>query len=368
MDLLIIFLLVLVAAICLAFFFKISNDRQQNNLRQMLQDQKQQQYKDMQMFKENIDQNLYHFEHSLINSLKQDLHSLNSTTYERLMTIEKQVNSGIQQSFEKTNQSFNSLIKQMTKIDQTQESLRSLALDINSLQNVLTDKKTRGTWGEAELYDLLANIYGENDHQYMKQYRLSNGCIVDAVLFASDPLGIICIDSKFPMENFNRMMDANLSKEEQSKAQQIFRKDVIKHIDDIATKYLIPEETADIAYMFVPAEAIFAKIYAQFDDIIQHAYKQHVFIVSPTTLMAYITAIKAIYLEQKRNEKTKLIQQEFIKLAKEFERFEQRYDNINKDFEKTYKDLQNLAVTYQKIITRFKQIEQVQIKEEENDI
>lgn len=367
MDILIVLLIVLICIICLALINKINNDHQQSNLKQLLQEQKQQQYKDMQMFKDNIDQNLYNFEHSLINSLKQDLHSLNSTTYERLITIEKQVSSGIQQSFEKTNQSFNNLIKQMTKIDQTQESLRTLALDINSLQNVLTDKKTRGTWGEAELYDLLANIYGENDHQYMKQYRLSNGYIVDAVLFASEPLGIICIDSKFPMENFNRMMDDNLNKEEQNKAQLVFRKDVIKHIDDIATKYIIPEETADIAYMFVPAEAVFAKIYGQFDDVVQHAYNQHVFIVSPTTLMAYITAIKAIYLDQKRNEKVKLIQQEFLKLAKEFERFEQRYDNINKDFEKTYKDMQNLAITYQKIIARFKQIEQVEIKDEEND-
>ena len=367
MDVLII-IFVLIILLFIAILFKFYNDRQQAIFKQSLQEFQKQQYQDIRNIQDNLDQNLYDFEHKLVNSLKQDMHLLNNTTYDRLVTIENQLHSSLQQTYEKTNRSFNDLLKQMTKIDVTQESLKTLAKDINSLQNVLTDKKSRGTWGEIELYTLLSNIYGDNDHQYMKQYRLSNGNIADAVIFASEPLGIICIDSKFPLENFNRMMNDNINEQERIKARQALRKDIIKHIDDISSKYIIAQETAEIAFMFVPAEAIFAYIYGKLDDVVQHAYNAHVFIVSPTTLMAYITAIKAIYLQQERNSKVKLIQQEFVKLSKEFERFMQRYDNINKDFEKTYKDMQDLLITNQKIINRFKQIEQVKLKDEDNDI
>lgn len=367
MDVLII-ILVFIILLFIAILFKFYNDRQQAIFKQSLQEFQKQQYQDIRNIQDNLDQNLYDFEHKLVNSLKQDMHLLNNTTYDRLVTIENQLHSSLQQTYEKTNRSFNDLLKQMTKIDVTQESLKTLAKDINSLQNVLTDKKSRGTWGEIELYTLLSNIYGDNDHQYMKQYRLSNGNIADAVIFASEPLGIICIDSKFPLENFNRMMNDNNSEQERLRAKQALRKDIIKHIDDISSKYIIPQETAEIAFMFVPAEAIFAYIYGKLDDAIQHAYNSHVFIVSPTTLMAYITAIKAIYIQQERNSKVKLIQLEFVKLSKEFERFAQRYDNINKDFEKTYKDMQDLLITNQKIINRFKQIEQVKLKDEDNDI
>lgn len=367
MDILII-ILVFIILLFIAILFKFYNDRQQAIFKQSLQEFQKQQYQDIRNIQDNLDQNLYDFEHKLVNSLKQDMHLLNNTTYDRLVTIENQLHSSLQQTYEKTNRSFNDLLKQMTKIDVTQESLKTLAKDINSLQNVLTDKKSRGTWGEIELYTLLSNIYGDNDHQYMKQYRLSNGNIADAVIFASEPLGIICIDSKFPLENFNRMMNDNNSEQERLKAKQALRKDIIKHIDDISSKYIISQETAEIAFMFVPAEAIFAYIYGKLDDVIQHAYNSHVFIVSPTTLMAYITAIKAIYIQQERNSKVKLIQLEFVKLSKEFERFAQRYDNINKDFEKTYKDMQDLLITNQKIINRFKQIEQVKLKDEDNDI
>ena len=367
MDVLII-IFVLIILLFIAILFKFYNDRQQAIFKQSLQEFQKQQYQDIRNIQDNLDQNLYDFEHKLVNSLKQDMHLLNNTTYDRLVTIENQLHSSLQQTYEKTNRSFNDLLKQMTKIDVTQESLKTLAKDINSLQNVLTDKKSRGTWGEIELYTLLSNIYGDNDHQYMKQYRLSNGNIADAVIFASEPLGIICIDSKFPLENFNSMMNDNINEQERIKARQALSKDIIKHIDDISSKYIIAQETAEIAFMFVPAEAIFAYIYGKLDDVIQHAYNSHVFIVSPTTLMAYITAIKAIYIQQERNSKVKLIQLEFVKLSKEFERFAQRYDNINKDFEKTYKDMQDLLITNQKIINRFKQIEQVKLKDEDNDI
>ena len=178
MDVLII-IFVLIILLFIAILFKFYNDRQQAIFKQSLQEFQKQQYQDIRNIQDNLDQNLYDFEHKLVNSLKQDMHLLNNTTYDRLVTLENQLHSSLQQTYEKTNRSFNDLLKQMTKIDVTQESLKTLAKDINSLQNVLTDKKSRGTWGEIELYTLLSNIYGDNDHQYMKQYRLCNGNISD---------------------------------------------------------------------------------------------------------------------------------------------------------------------------------------------
>ncbi len=317
---------------------------------------------DIDCLKQQIQQDLNRFQTMMTTSMKGDLNQLNETTVTRLVTIEKKVNESLLHGFEKTSRAFSSVLEQMAKIDQTQENLKSLSSNITSLQNVLTDKKTRGTWGEIELYSILESVFGNNNARFAKQYKLSNGAIADCVLFAPEPLGKIMIDSKFPLENYNRLLDAQGNKEEEQRAQNNFKKDVMKHIKDIASKYIIPGETAEIAYMFIPAEAVFAEIYGHFDEVIQLSYASKVYLVSPTTLMAYITAIKAIYLGQERNDRVVEIQEEFIKLSREFERYNQRFTTVVKDFDKTHKDLHQVAITSDKIVKRFKQIEDVELE------
>ena len=146
--------------------------------------------------------------------------------------------------------------------------------------------------------------------------------------------------------------------------QNEFKKDVQKHIKAIASKYIISNETMNIAYMFVPAEAVFAYIYATFNDVIEYSYKNHVYIVSATTLMAYITALKSLMLEQKRDKKMKELAIEYDKLADEFDRFNQRYQNVYKDFDKLYKDMQSLCITTDKMINKFERISNVDLKGE----
>lgn len=313
--------------------------------------------------KQQMMQDLLLFQTNILNSIKGDFNQLNESTVNRLVNIETKVNESLLQGFERTNKAFTNVLEQMARIDETQQNLKSLSANITSLQNVLTDKKTRGTYGEIELYSILESVFGNNEHRFSRQVKLSNDSIADCVLHAPQPLGDIVIDSKFPLENFNRMFDENVSSQDLVKIKADFKKDVAKHIKDIKTKYIIPGETAEMAYMFIPAEAIFAEIYGHYDDLIQMSYELKVYLVSPTTLMAYITAIKAIYLGQERNDRVIEIQQEFVRLSREFERFSDRFASVTRDFDKTYRDMQNVNITSDKIIKRFKQIEAVQLDE-----
>lgn len=344
--------------------------RQEKLIKKLLNQNILETNQDLQSLKDQLNRELYVFHNEISRSLKEDLNLLNVNTSSSLNYVQKSMHEGLNSGFNKTNEAFLEMSKQLVSIDETQKHLSSLSQDIIALQNVLTDKKTRGIYGEVELYSILKTAYGLDTKAYMKQFKLSNNNIADAVVFAPKPLEKIVIDSKFPLENYLRMYDKHLSKAQQQKAEKQFERDITKHINDIASKYIIKGETADMAFMFIPAEAIFSEIYARFDGVVSLSYKQKVFLVSPTTLMAYITAIKAIYLGQQQNEKVDLIQKEFIKLSVEFERFEKRYSDVSNSFKKTYRDLNDVNITASKIINRFKEIEAVDLesnKEYENE-
>lgn len=303
------------------------------------------------------------FQNLLMQSLRSDLNILNENTTQRLFAMEKNMNEGLHQQVESTHSAFLNISKQMIKIDETQKNLQELSYHINDLQAVLNDKKTRGIFGEIELYALMENVMGLHQERYAKQYKLSNGSIVDAILFAKEPMGCIAIDSKFPLENYNRIMDNNASKADVQRYTSLFTQDVKKHIKTIADKYIIANETAEFAFMFIPAEAIFSFIHASLADVVKYSFEQKVYLVSPTTLMAYITAIKAIYMGQQRSEHMVEIQEELKKLAVEFERFEKRIQVVSNDNEKLYQDMKMISITANKIITRFQAIQDVDLDE-----
>lgn len=332
--------------------------------RRELDEMKTQIQDDMSELKERMNHDLMMFQNSVVHSMREDMTLMNESTARRLNRIELSVSESLLKGFEKTNQSFVLMSEQMARIDQTQKNLKDLSENIISLENILTDKKMRGTFGEIQLYSLLENVFGLEGQHYHKQVKLSNGCIADCVLSAPSPLNHLVVDSKFPLENYNRMMESAVSSDAYKKAAQDFRKDVKNHIRAIADKYLIPFETADFACMFIPAEAVFAQIVSHFDDLVQYSYECKVYLVSPTTMMAYLNAIKAFYLNQERSEKVEEIQSEVTKLSKEFERFIQRWQTVTKDFDKLQTDIKNIDITADKIIRRFQQIESVELNEE----
>src|SRR5699024_2419996 len=197
----------------------------------------------------------------LSRSLNEDCTKLNEQVEIRLLAVNEKVNERLDQNFEKTNKTFMNVIERLSKIDEAQKKIETLSTDIVSLQSILTDKKTRGIFGEVNLKHILSSVFGErNDTIYRLQYTLSTSVIAVCVLFAPEPLGTIAIDSKFPLEHYQMMVDKKLSQNVRDNYEKMFKQDMKKHIDAISSKYIIPGETADQAILFLPAEAIFAEV------------------------------------------------------------------------------------------------------------
>ena len=311
----------------------------------------------------NTMKELQSFKDDLNKSLHSDFEHLNEQVEKRLLAVNEQVNLRLDQNFEKTNKTFTNVIERLSKIDEAQKKIDILSSDIISLQSILTDKKTRGIYGEVHLKHLMSNIFGEkNDNIYRLQYPLPNGTVVDCILFAPSPLGTIGIDSKFPLEHYQKMVDRKLSKEERLIAEKQFKLDVKKHIDAIADKYIIEGVTSRQAIMFLPAEAIFAEINAYHQDLVDYAYRRRVFITSPTTLISTLTVIQMIIKNMEKDKYTSIIHEELNKLGLEFARYKERWDKLSKSIQTVNKDVENVSITTDKISKKFTSINQVDIK------
>ena len=312
----------------------------------------------------NMIKELNSFKDNLSKNLNDDFSKLNDNVERRLLAINEQVNERINQNFEKTNKTFTSVIERLSKIDEAQKKIDSLGADIISLQSVLTDKKTRGIYGEVNLNHILSNVFGEkNDAIYKLQYTLPNGTIADSILFAPAPLGTIVIDSKFPLENYQMMVNKDLSKQEREQAAKAFKADVKKHIDAISSKYIIPSVTSDQAIMFLPAEAIFAEINAYHADLIEYSYRKRVWITSPTTLISTLTVIQMIIKNMEKDKYTSIIHEELNKLSLEFARYKERWDKLSKSIQTVNKDIENVSITTEKITKKFETINKVEFND-----
>ena len=206
-----------------------------------------------------------------------------------------------------------------------------------------------------------ANAFGTNSGVFDIQHKMSNGFIADALLYAPAPLGTIAIDSKFPLENYERMTNKKLTHEERVAAEKQFKVDFRKHIDAISSKYIIPGETAGEAIMFLPAEAIFAEVNAYHTDILNYAYAKKVWITSPTTLMSTLTVIEMILKNMERDKYAKIIHDELNKLAVEFDRYKERWDKLARNINTVSKSVEELNTTSEKISRRFDSINKVEV-------
>lgn len=303
------------------------------------------------------------FKNDINKEQNDNFNKLNETIERRLLAINEKVNERLDQNFEKTNKTFMNVIERLSKIDEAQKKIETLSTDIVSLQSILTDKKTRGIYGEVTLTHILSNVFGEkNDNIYRLQYKLSNGTIADSVVFAPEPLGTIIIDSKFPLEHYELMVDKKLTNEERIKAEKLFKMDMKKHIDAISSKYIIPGETSNQAILFLPAEAIFAEINAYHEDIINYAYNKKVWITSPTTLISTLTVIEMIIMNMEKDKYAKIIHDELNKLGLEFSRYKERWDKLTRSIETVNKDIESVSITTNKISKKFETINKVDMK------
>ena len=310
----------------------------------------------------NIIKEFGDFKSNLTRELNEDFIKLNERIENRLNNINDKVNERLDENFEKTNKTFTNVLERLSKIDEAQKKIDTLSNDIVSLQSVLTDKKTRGIYGEVNLKNIMENVFGENNQKIFKlQYGLENGTIADCALFAPEPLGLICIDSKFPLENYSRMVDKTLSNSERDLATKLFKSDVKKHIDAISSKYIIPGVTSDQAILFLPAEAIFAEINAYHTDLIDYAYKKRVWLTSPTTLISTLTTIQVIIMNLERDKYAKVIHKELRLLDEEFKRYKERWDKLSRSIDTVSKDVKDIHTTTEKITKRFDSINNAEL-------
>jgi len=278
---------------------------------------------------------------------------------EQLGQIGEKVEKRLDKGFKETTTVFSDVLKRLALIDRAQEKIAELSGNVVSLQEVLSDKRSRGAFGEVQLSALISNMMPENS--YSLQHTFENGVRADCVLFLPEPTGTVCIDSKFPLESYQRMTDLNLGDADRAAAERQFRQDIKKHIKDIAAKYIIPGKTSDGAMMFIPAEAVFAEIHGHFPELAEEAQRARVWLTSPTTMMAVLTTSRAVLKDAATREQVHKIQEHLVALSQDFGRFQQRMDNLARHIDQANRDVVDVNKSARKITSRFGKIEQVEL-------
>lgn len=311
-------------------------------------------------FELNIYKNNNEIKSNMEQQIQQSYNTMSKLLNDQLYNINNSLNNKISENFKKTNDTFTSIVERLSKIDEAQKKIENLSTDIVSLQSILSDKTARGSFGEVQLKNILYSIFGSNDKIYRLQYSFHTGSRVDAILFAPEPLNKIGIDSKFPLENYRRAVDSSVDTDSKLHLQS-FKNDLKKHIDDIASKYIIPGETSQ-AIMFLPAEAVFAYMQSYCLDIVEYANKKNVWITSPTTLIATLTTIQVVIRNIERDKHTKVIQDELQKLSVEFDRYSVRFDKLSRSIKSVNKDIEDITITSNKITKKFNNITNVEFE------
>jgi DNA recombination protein RmuC len=300
-----------------------------------------------------------------LNRTRDSLHrlelSIGESLASRLDQISNRVNERLDEGFRKTNDTFVNVMQRLATIDEAQKKIETLTGSVVSLQELLGDKKTRGAFGEVQLEALVRNALPPA--AFVFQHTLSNGTRADCALRLPEPTGLVCVDSKFPLENYNRMFDREANEADRALAQRQFRADIRKHVDDIAKKYIIAGETSDGAVMFVPAEGVFAEIHAYHGEVVEYAQAKRVWIVSPTTLMAVLNTARAVLKDVETRKQIHVIKEALARLAVEFGRFDERLRKLAEHIRQAHDDAQKIQVTGDRISQQFQRIEAAELDE-----
>ena len=294
--------------------------------------------------------------------LSRGMKALTQSVDGRLDTLSGQVNQRLDEGFRKTNETFASVMARLATIDEAQKKIDGLTTNVVSLQELLGDKRARGAFGEVQLEALVQNMLPPDAYAF--QAVLPNNTRVDCLLTLPAPTGKVAVDAKFPLENYHRMFDTELAELDRRAAQQAFRADVKRHVDAIASKYILPGVTSDGAVMFLPAEAVFAELHAWHPEVVAYAQARRVWIVSPTTLMAVLNTARAVMKDVETRKQIHVIQDALGKLAKDFRRFDERMAALARHIEQASRDVQDVQTSSRKITAHFQKIESVQLEDE----
>jgi len=286
---------------------------------------------------------------------------VNLTLEQRLDAVSKRIGDGLNSHTEKTGKSMGDLHERLAVIDAAQKNLTDLSQQVVGLQDILSNKQARGAFGEVQLNDIVSSILPPSAFQF--QATLSNGKRVDCLLNLPNPPGYIAVDAKFPLESYRALNNAE-SDTAMVQASRSFSADIKKHIEAIASKYIIPGETAESALMFLPSESIFTELHTNFQNIVEDSWRRRVMIVSPTSLMAILNTVRAVLKDANMREQAGFIQTEVTNLLADIERMHKRVGNLARHFANVQDDIKEIQTSSKKISTRGNRIEEMQFVED----
>ena len=282
----------------------------------------------------------------------------------RLADVQLQMNENLQGSARRTAHSLGELQQRLTAIDKAQENITKLSGDVLSLQDILSNKQTRGAFGEIQLNDIVSKALPSDS--YTLQATLSNGRRADCLIHLPNPPGPIVIDSKFPLEPYEALRNANTDWDLNEAARQL-RTAVKKHIKDISEKYIIEGETADGALMFLPSEAVYAELHANFSELVREGFSARVWIVSPTTCMATLNTMRAILKDARMREQAGAIRRELGLLYQDVDRLGTRVENLDRHFAQAAKDITEIKISADKAGKRARRLDNFDFEEIKSD-
>ena len=280
---------------------------------------------------------------------------------DRLSDVTRKVGENLEKTASKNFEALGALSERLAVIDAAQKNITELPAEVVGLQDILSNKQARGAIGQTQMEDLVRNMLPRGAYDF--QVTLTNGKRADCVIRLPNPPGIIAVDSKYPHEAFVQLANAT-DERARTAAEAAFRTDVLKHIKDIAEKYIVPGETADSAIMFVPAESVFAELHDRFPQVVEEGFRRRVYIVSPTTLMATLNTVRTILKDARMREQAHIIQKEIGELTKDVERLDKRVGALGTHFEQTQKDVKEILISTNKIVDRGHKIENIPLEGE----
>ncbi len=281
---------------------------------------------------------------------------------ERLDSVTHRLGQSMHQQTQTTVANLAKLNERLAVIDGAQKNITDLASQVTSLRQVLSNKQARGAFGQGRMEAIVQDGLPKGAYEF--QYTLKNGKRPDCAVFLPNDERPLIIDAKFPLEAISALREAR-NDEQKKHASQRLRQDVLKHVHDIAERYLIPGETQDLALMFVPSESVYAELHDGFDDLIQKAYRVQIVLVSPSLLMLAIQVMQQIQKDARMREAAHAIRTEVGHLMQDLGRLHERVLNLQKHFGQANDDIAQILTSAEKVARRGGRIESLEFAEEE---
>lgn len=300
------------------------------------------------------------------NSNTSILNSLNSSLKEITHKQDLQSHAYIKQNAQMEDTMYyiqNDLRKIMSESSQSKLQLHHIYDKVQTVNNIMINKKTRGNFGEYQLNHILSVYAGESQEIYEVQYKLANNTIADVALRLPDEQRVLIIDSKFPLENYQMLTKDNLTDIQMQEYEKLFKRDIKKHIDDISKKY-ITNETLESAVMFIPSEAIYFYICSELAEIIDYAHKKHILITSPTTLLGVVFTLVNITKDMKRTKNIKQLEKNIVSMFEDTNRLKTRLNKLENTISTLVNSAKDVSISAEKICSKIEKIHDGYIEED----